>query len=94
MKFRLGKQVDRKTEKEKVEERREEVLSRGRKFKYPLQYAKHRLIINTIIVAVVAVMMLSLTGWLALYKFQDMGDIMYRISGLCLCLWQRWMGKQ
>lgn len=82
MKFRLGKQVDRKTEKEKVEERREEVLSRGRKFKYPLQYAKHRLIINTIIVAVVAVMMLSLTGWLALYKFQDMGDIMYRISGI------------
>ena len=34
------------TEKEKVEERREEVLARGRKFKYPLQYAKHRLMIN------------------------------------------------
>ena len=29
-----------KTELERVEERREEVLSKGRKFKYPLQYAK------------------------------------------------------
>ena len=28
-----------KTELEKIEERREEVLSKGRKFKYPLQYA-------------------------------------------------------
>ena len=32
-----------KTELERVEERREEVLSKGRKFKYPLQYAKYRI---------------------------------------------------
>ncbi|MBR3319540.1 SurA N-terminal domain-containing protein [Candidatus Saccharibacteria bacterium] len=69
-----------KTEKEKVEERREEVLSRGRKFKYPLQYAKHKLVINTVIVAVVGVAALIAIGWAMLYKFQDMGDIMYRIS--------------
>ena len=71
---------DRKTEREKVEERREEVLSRGRKFKYPVQYAKHRLVINTVIIAVVGVVLLVVAGWAALYKFQDMGDIMYRIS--------------
>ncbi|MBQ6130315.1 SurA N-terminal domain-containing protein [Candidatus Saccharibacteria bacterium] len=70
----------RKTEKERVEERREEVLARGRKFKYPLQYAKHKMVVNTIIVALVAVVALGLTGFLELYKFQDMGDIMYRIS--------------
>ena len=69
-----------KTEKEKVEERREEVLSRGRKFKYPLQYAKHKLVINTIIVAVIGIAALVVIGWAMLYKFQDMGDIMYRIS--------------
>ena len=74
------KSTGRKTEKEKVEERREEVLSRGRKFKYPLQYAKHKLVINTIIIAVVAVIALTAAGWAALYKFNDMGDIMYRIS--------------
>lgn len=71
---------ERKTEREKVEERREEVLSRGRKFKYPLQYAKHKLVINTVIIAVVGVVLLVVAGWAALYKFQDMGDIMYRIS--------------
>lgn len=71
---------ERKTEKEKVEERREEVLSRGRKFKYPLQYAKHKLVVNTIVIAVVGVALLVVAGWAALYKFQDMGDIMYRIS--------------
>lgn len=71
---------ERKTEKEKVEERREEVLSRGRKFKYPLQYAKHKLVVNTVVIAVVGVALLVVAGWAALYKFQDMGDIMYRIS--------------
>ncbi len=76
------KQAGHKTEKEKVEERREEVLSRGRKFKYPLQYAKHRLIINTVIIAIVAVGVLAVSGWAALYKLGDMGDIMYRISSI------------
>ena len=47
-----------KTEREKVEERRDEVLARGRKFKYPMQYAKHKLIINTIVVAVVALILM------------------------------------
>ncbi|MBQ3430620.1 SurA N-terminal domain-containing protein [Candidatus Saccharibacteria bacterium] len=68
------------TEKERVEARREEVLARGRKFKYPLQYAKHRLVVNTVIIGVVALVVLVVSGWAALYKFQDMGDIMYRIS--------------
>ena len=36
-----------KTELERVEERREEVLSKGRKFKYPLQYAKYRIVTVT-----------------------------------------------
>lgn len=69
-----------KTEREKVEERREEVLAKGRKFKYPMQYAKHKLIINTIIVAVVAIVLMVVTGWVMLYKFQDTSDMVYRIT--------------
>ncbi len=80
MKGRGGVEAEKKTEKEKVEQRREEVLARGRKFKYPLQYAKHRLVINTIIVGILGVGLMVLAGGLALYKFQDTGDIMYRIS--------------
>ena len=70
------------SEKDRVDARREEVLARGRKFKYPLQYAKHKLVVNTIIVAVVMMVGLFVLGWAALYKFQDMGDIMYRISSI------------
>lgn len=69
-----------KTEREKVEERREEVLAHGRKFKYPLQYAKHRLIINTIIVGLVALALMVAAGWAMLYKFQDTGDMIYRVT--------------
>lgn len=69
-----------KTEREKVEERREEVLAHGRKFKYPLQYAKHKLIINTVIVALVALVLMVVAGWAMLYKLQDTGDMTYRVT--------------
>lgn len=69
-----------KTEREKVEERREEVLSKGRKFKYPMQYAKHKLVVNTVIVAVVAIVLMIAMGWAMLYKFQDTSDMIYRVT--------------
>ncbi len=69
-----------KTEREKVEERRDEVLARGRKFKYPMQYAKHRLIINTIVIAVIAIVLMIVVGWAMLYKIQDTGDMIYRVT--------------
>lgn len=69
-----------KTEREKVEERREEVLAHGRKFKYPLQYAKHKLIINTVIVALIAIVLMIVAGWALLYKVQDTGDMIYRVT--------------
>ncbi len=69
-----------KTEREKVEERREEVLAQGRKFKYPMQYAKHKLIINTVIVALVAIALMVVAGWVMLYKIQDTEDMLYRVT--------------
>lgn len=68
------------TEREKVEQRREEVLAQGRKFKYPMQYAKHKLVINTVIVAVVALVLMVVVGWAMLYKVQDTGDMLYRVT--------------
>ena len=69
-----------KTEKEKIEERREEVLKSGRKFKYPLQYSKHKLVVITIIVAVAAVIGSVIAGYLLLYKVQTTSDVMYRLT--------------
>ena len=69
-----------KTEREKVEQRREEVLAQGRKFKYPMQYAKHKLVINTVVVAVIAIGLMVFAGWAMLYKLQDTGDMIYRVT--------------
>ena len=69
-----------KTEREKVEERKEEVLAQGRKFKYPLQYAKHRVILNTVVIAVVVVALLVGMGWFLLYQRQSSSDVLYRIT--------------
>jgi len=74
------KKEEKKTEAEKVEERREAVLATGRKFKYPLQYTKHRIVINTILIAFVAVALLIAGGWVALYKIQMTNDVLYRVT--------------
>lgn len=69
-----------KTEREKVEERRDEVLSRGRKFKYPMQYAKHKVMIDTVVIALVAIALMMVAGWAMLYRLQDTGDMLYRVT--------------
>lgn len=69
-----------KTEKQKLDERRKEVLSRGKKFKYPIQYAKHKVVVITVVVAVLAVAAILTAGWVMLYKAQDTGDVAYRIT--------------
>lgn len=76
----IGKDKGTKTEKEKFEERREEVLAKGRKFKYPMQFTKHRLVIMTIIIAIVALVLAGFFGWFLLYKSQSTGDVLYRLT--------------
>ena len=43
-----------------IDKQREEVIAQGKKFKYPFQYSKHRLVINTILISVAAVLLLVL----------------------------------
>lgn len=69
-----------KGEKERIKERREEVLKSGRKFKYPLQYSKHKLVIITIIVAAIALIGSFVAGYFLLYKVQTTSDVMYRLT--------------
>ena len=61
-----------------IEESREEILANGKKFRYPFQYAKHRLVINTIAIAVVALVAFLAVGWLQVYKVQSTSDVVYR----------------
>lgn len=74
------KKEAKKTEQQKVDERREEVLATGRKFKYPLQFTKHRIVINTILIASIVLAIIIVGGWLALYRFNMDSDMLFRIT--------------
>ena len=76
----LKKKDTKKTEQEKVEERREEVLAKGRKFKYPLQWTKHRVVINTILIAFIMIALVITGIWLGLYKLNMTDDFLFRIT--------------
>ncbi|MBQ6313496.1 SurA N-terminal domain-containing protein [Candidatus Saccharibacteria bacterium] len=75
-----SKKPEKKTEQEKVEERREEVLARGRKFKYPLQWTRYRIVVSTILIAFVVFATLIVGGYLALYRFGMTGELLFRIT--------------
>ena len=78
--MRFKNKDSKRSEKQQVAERREEVLAKGRKFRYPLQYAKHKLILFSIAIAVVMTAVFIFVGWGLLYKAQNTGDVIYRIS--------------
>ena len=76
----LSKKEDKKTEKEKVEERREEILAKGRKFKYPFQWTRHRIVVNTILITLVVFAMIFVGGWLALYRIGMTDELLFNIT--------------
>lgn len=63
-----------------IEEYRKDILARGRKLKYPVQYSKKRLIIVSVII--VALAFAIFVVWLnrALYKEQQTGDFYYSVT--------------
>lgn len=63
-----------------ISEHREDILAKGRKLKYPMQYSKKRLIVISIVVVVAAVTTFGL--WLnnALYKQQQTGDFFFSVT--------------
>ena len=65
-----------------VAEHREQILAGGRKFKYPVQYARHKLVLNTVIISVVVVVLLAVIGWWQLYPAQNTSKFMYRLTQL------------
>lgn len=61
-------------------EHRERVLAGGRKFKYPVQYQRHKLVINAIIIGVAALIFLVVSLWYLLYSAQNTGEFTYRVT--------------
>ena len=65
---------------ETVAEHRERILAGGRRFKYPMQYARHRLVITTIIISFVALITVVIVAWWQLYPAQNTSTFFYRIT--------------
>ncbi|MDB5180853.1 MAG: Peptidylprolyl isomerase [Candidatus Saccharibacteria bacterium] len=61
-------------------EHRQQVLAGGRKFKYPVQYARHKLVVNAIIIIIATVIILLGVGYWLLYQAQNTSDFMYRVT--------------
>ena len=69
-----------KTEKQKVDERREEVLAKGRKFKYPLQWTRHRVVITAIVLSVLALIVIIVGAWASLYKVGMTDSLLFNMT--------------
>lgn len=63
-----------------IEEHRIDILAKGRKLKYPIQYSKRRLIAISLLVVIVAITAFSVWLNIALYKQQQTGDFFFSIT--------------
>jgi parvulin-like peptidyl-prolyl isomerase len=77
---KAGQAIPSRITNETVAEHRERILAGGRRFKYPMQYARHRLVFNTIVVTIGALVLISVIGWWQLYPMQNTNIFFYRAT--------------
>lgn len=65
---------------ETVAEHRERILAGGRRFKYPVQYTKHRLVLTALSIGFVVLVVFLVVSWWLLYKVQTTDAFYYRIT--------------
>lgn len=65
---------------ETVIQHREYILAGGRRFKYPMQYVRYKLVINAIAISIGALIIVLVIGWWQLYPAQNTSEFMYRIT--------------
>ena len=65
---------------ETVAEHREQILAGGRKFKYPHQYERHKIVFNVVLIAIVTVVLLAVIIWWQLYPAQNTSTFFYRVT--------------
>lgn len=65
---------------ETVAEHREQILAGGRKFKYPHQYERHRLVFSVIIIGIITVLLFAAVTWWQLYPAQTTSTFFYRVT--------------
>ncbi len=63
-----------------IAEHREEVLSDARKYIYPLQHSKHRIVIISAFIFVIMTVSFFIYSLVALYKLDNTSTFMYRVT--------------
>ena len=65
---------------ETVAEHRERILAGGRRFKYPVQYTKHRLVWTAIAIGFVVLSLFLAVSWWQLYQARTTDAFYYRVT--------------
>ena len=65
---------------ETVAEHREQILAGGRRFKYPRQIARHKLVFNAIIISIASLIILAIITWWQLYPVQNTSAFFYNVT--------------
>jgi len=65
---------------ETIAHHRERILAGGRRFKYPVQYARHKLVFNAIIITFATLLAFVSIGYWQLYPSQNTGSFIYRVT--------------
>lgn len=65
---------------ETVAEHREEILKGARKYMYPLEHSKHKIVIITSVLILLALITFFVTSAVELYKVQSTSKVTYRIT--------------
>lgn len=63
-----------------VAEHREDVISGARKYIYPLQHSKHRIVLLSTALFLITVLLFSIYSVTALYKFETSSGFMYQVT--------------
>ena len=78
--FKKKPQQPQRITNETIAEHRERILAGGRRFKYPVQYARHKLVFNAIIISVSALILLIAVFWYLLFVAQNTSEVVYRLT--------------
>lgn len=67
-----------------VAEHREQILAEGKRFKYPMQYARHKLVINAVLITLATLILFATVVWWQLYRSHNSNTFFYRIAQTAL----------
>lgn len=71
---------DQRITNETLDDFRQGVIEKGRKFKYPIQYERHKVVINASIVALLALIILVVLTWWGLYRSNANNLVLFKLT--------------